>query len=173
MARRMKGSKKVQNWSIIHDFMQEHKVTEIDPNALTEFAISTGRFQDEGYDLYRRCRRELTRTMCEEHQLDPQGRDVRTMAAMRVKRGDRQTSIWFDALEATPKKMHISLSQERRNIVARCRRHKLRTESWNDNNKRGAQLPLFDYNINRDLAEEKMPKDYPDDAPAGDGHDDE
>ena len=53
-------------------------------------------------------------------------------------------------------------------MVSHCRKHTDETESYNDNNGCGATVPLFDYDFNRDLLEEQLLIEYPDDRPDGD-----
>ena len=43
--------------------------------------------------------------------------------------------------------------------------HDRTTRSYNDNNVHKAELPLFDYNMNKDRDEAAMPDQYPDEKP--------
>src|SRR4029450_3318481 len=108
--------------------------------------------------------------MRSEHYIDPQGREVRKMVAIRLKiKGDqRQQSLWVELLEARPKKRTVALSQMRRGLVSSARKHKDMRDSYCDNNKYGAELPLFDYNLNKDLRDEQQPIEYPDSPPKED-----
>lgn len=67
MARgRRHGTKREQNELIISDYMREKNVTEIDPDDLTAWAINTGRMEKPPLDFFRRCKRELVKTMRDE-----------------------------------------------------------------------------------------------------------
>jgi hypothetical protein len=161
-------SKKEQRQRIVRDYMREQGINEVDPDELTAWAIENNRISDDEMDFFRRAKRDLIQAMRDQHQIDRQGREVRKMIAIRYKDNHVQKSLWMDLFEARPKKAHTALSQQRRSIVAYCRQHRQTVESYNDNNVHGAQLPLFDYNINLDLVEEQQPTEYPDERPAGD-----
>ena len=90
------------------------------------------------------------------------------MIAIRYKENRVQKSLWMDLFEARPRRARTALAQQRRAIVAYCRKHRDTVESYNDNNVYGAQLPLWDYNMNQDLIEEQQPTEYPDDKPEDD-----
>jgi hypothetical protein len=72
---------------------------------------------------------------------------------------------WATGAEADPGHMRLALQQHRQYILGNCRQHKLNFDSYNDNNKFGARLPLFDYNFNKDLEEEAFPTEYPSERP--------
>ena len=79
---------------------------------------------------------------------------------------DHQMVIWADIETAKPEHMRISFSQSRQGISADCVAHNTIVESFNDNNRYGATLELFDYNFNPDIAEKKLPTEYPDEPPS-------
>jgi len=163
-----RASKKEQRQRIVRDYMREHGINEVDPDELTAWAINHGRISDDELDFFRRAKRDLIQAMRDQHQIDRQGREVRKMIAIRYKENRVQKSLWMDLFETKPKRAHTALAQQRRSIVAYCRKHKQTVESYNDNNVYGAQLTLFDYNINKDLIEEQQPTEYPDEKPAED-----
>lgn len=158
-------SKKEQLQRAVRDYMREREISEVDPDELTAWAIENDRIGDDERSFFRRAKRDLIQAMRDQHQIDRQGREVRKMIAIRYKDNQVQKSLWMDLFEASPKRAHTALAQQRRAIVAYCRKHKQTVESYNDNNVCGAQLTLFDYNINLDLAEEQQPTEYPDDKP--------
>jgi hypothetical protein len=168
MEKTLRASKKEQLQRAVRDYMREQGINEVDPDDLTAWAIDNDRIGDDERSFFRRAKKDLIQAMRDQHQIDRQGREVRKMIAIRYKEGHVQKSLWMDLFEARPKKVHIALSQQRRAIVAYCRKHKQTVESYNDNNTHGAQLPLFDYNIDLDLAEEQQPTEYPDEKPEGD-----
>lgn len=72
---------------------------------------------------------------------------------------------WADIKTAKPDHMRLSLTLRRNGIVADAWHHLLDTRSYNDNNIHGAELPLFDYDINKDLVEKELPEDWPEGNP--------
>src|SRR4029453_11848504 len=106
--------------------MKEKNVTDVAPDELTTWAIENGRVQRERDSHFRQTKKRLVKAMRSEHYIDPQGREVRKMVAIRLKiKGDqRQQSLWFELLEARPKKATVALSQMRRGLVSSARKHK-------------------------------------------------
>lgn len=147
--------------SIVHDYMEEFGVDEVDLDVVAQWALDTGRYQRKPLDMLKQCKRELSRALRSEHHVDPQGREVRTMHPVRVKDGPEQLVIWADIRNAKPSHMRVSLQQRRQAILRDCYRHSVDTESYNDNNTFKVTLPLFSYDFNTDLDELKLPTDYP------------
>jgi len=168
MAKRIRLSRVEQERQIVHDYMREHELTEVDPDELTAWAIDNNRVTEEKSSFFRQARKRLVRAIRDERRTDRQGREVSTMIAIRLKGEKTQRSLFVDLLETKPKKVHTALSQQRRSIGSWVRRHKETCDSYNDNNKFGAELPLFDYNFNKDLREKEMPTEYPESAPSDD-----
>jgi hypothetical protein len=83
--------------------------------------------------------------------------------------GIHRNSEWADIIKAKPDHMRLSLTLRRNGIVADAWHHLLDTRSYNDNNMYGAQLPLFDYDINKDIAEKELPENWPEENPEEDG----
>ena len=69
---------------------------------------------------------------------------------------------------AKPQHARLSLQQWRRSISGEGKLHHRTTESYNDNNVHGAAVPLFDYDLNKDIAEHGMPEEYPEVRPPED-----
>src|SRR5205809_5841645 len=108
MARKRHSSTKTQqDQRIIREFMKERNVTDIDPDELTAWAIETGKVDRERNSHFRQTKKRLIKAMRDEHYTDPQGREVRKMVAIRIKGEERQRSLWFELLEAGPKKATI------------------------------------------------------------------
>jgi hypothetical protein len=164
---RQKLSKKQQNLRIVDEYVKEHGIedgADIDPDELTAWAINTNRAEREELNFFRQTRRDLVKALKDEEVTDGQGRTIPRRAAIRIK-GDKHQSRWFDFLAAKPRKALTSLAQQRRSLVAYARKIKLKQESYNDNNQYGAELPLFDYNLNKDLRDAEQPTVWPEDAP--------
>src|SRR4029450_12521107 len=107
MARkRHRSTKTEQDLRIIRDFMKEKNVTDVDPDELTTWAIENGRVQRERDSHFRQTKKRLVKAMRSEHYIDPQGREVRKMVAIRLKiEGDqRQQCRWFELRERMPTK---------------------------------------------------------------------
>lgn len=167
-AKRLRSTRTEQDQRIVQEYIEEHNTTDVDPDQLTAWAINTGRVQEVPSDFFRETRKRFTKAMRDEHYIDPEGREVRKRLPIRIKGEKKQKSIWIELLDSKPNKVGLALSQQRRGILSWVRRHKDTRDSYNDNNAFGAQLPLFDYNFNKDLTEEEMPTEYPDHAPEED-----
>jgi hypothetical protein len=155
---------------IVHEFMKANSVSECDLDTVAEWAVRNGLYQRPTLTLVKQCKRELAQALRTEYLTDSQGREVRRMHPVRLKDRDdgRQMVIWADFEFAKPNHMRVSLSQRRQGLLAGCRQHKTDLESYNDNNRFDATLPLFDYNFNPDLEESELPTSYPDEKPKGD-----
>jgi hypothetical protein len=167
---RTKLTRKKQLQGILEEYVCEHGIPEggdIDPDEVTAWAINSKRIDRERTNFFRQTRREIVKTLKDEEVTDNQGRTIPRRAAIRIK-GDKHQSRWFDFLAAKPKKALTALAQQRRSLVAYARRIKLKRESYNDNNQYGAELPLFDFNLNKDLRDAEQPTVWPEDAPSSD-----
>ncbi len=169
MAIKIGLSRVKRHQQIVHDYMQEHNVTEVNLEDVAAWAVRTGRYQRRQPSLEKLCQRELSQALRAETYIDPQGREVRVMHPVRYEQG----VLWATIQDAPPNHMRISLQQRRQAILADCRRHKIDWESYNANNKFSAQLPLLDYNFNPDLEELDYPTVYPDARPDLDDEDDD
>jgi hypothetical protein len=163
---RKRKSLREQLQDIVHDYMREFGVDSVDLDTVAEWAVEAGRYRREPATMVRRCKSELSRAMRAEHFTDPQGREVRLMHAARLPFGDDGSIVvWADIRKAKPHHMEISFQQRRHGIVRDALQHKTDVTSYNENNKYGAVLSLFDYNINKDLAELEASTEYPDENP--------
>ena len=147
------------------EFMNEHGVDSFDLEEVAMWACQTQRYQRPPLGIVAQCKRELADALRVQKHIDPQGREVRQMHPVRLQEKGHQMVIWADIRKAKPQHMRLSLAQSRQGIRACCIAHNSITESYNDNNHFSATLDLFDYNFNPDIAENKMPTDYPDEAP--------
>lgn len=153
----------------VHAYMQEFGVTEVDPDEVAKWMCDTRKYEETPYSIVKRCKQELSRAMKDEMIVDPQGRDVRRMHCIRFRVAGETKSLWAPIYDAKPEHMRLSLQQRRRGIRGEVLQHHTDFTSYNDNNNSGAQLELFDYDFNKDVAEHSMPTDYPDDKPDDDG----
>lgn len=154
-----------------HQYMQETDTAEcVDLNALTEWYMGQGLWQESKLSEFKRCKQAITKALTHETFTDERGNHVRRMHAVRRKDADGQMYWeWADIHAAKPEHMRISLSQRRRYIAGRVRQHDVDREYYNDHNKFGAELLPYDYNFNRDREEEKLAAlhgdGYPDEKP--------
>lgn len=162
---------------IYNEYMEEFGVSVVDPYEVATWARDTGRWVDLPQDRVRQFAQALKRAMHDDYFLDPQGREVRRLHAaprllpdgsvVRTPDG-RMIWDWAVLFSAKPDHMRMSLKLRRDAMVDDAWHHLEETKSYNDNNIHGAHLPLFDYDINKDLAEKQMPKEWPDEKPDGD-----
>lgn len=151
---------------ICHEYMEEFGVDVIDLDEVAAWAIETNRWQEYRTSIHRRCRRELATAMREEKFVDEDGREVRRMHSVRVKKGEQFTWEWADIYTMKPKKFRASITHRRDKVLASLKQMKTDQDSWNDHNIHGAELPLFDANFNPDLEEMDQPDDHwPDEDP--------
>jgi|SRR5580658_1469818 hypothetical protein len=150
---------------IVHDYMQEHGVDEVDLDEVSAWAVKTGRYQRQPISIIKQCREQLSEACRSEVIKDTQGREARRMHAVRIHEGDRQMVFWADIKTAKPGHMRLSFQQRRQAILADCKAHKSDVAFYNDNNSFKVTLPLFNYNFNADLRELELPKSYPEDKP--------
>lgn len=149
--------------NIIEDYAREHGVEEVDLDAVSEWAISKGRYQRPTITMQKQCRKEMADAMRKAKYVDPQGRaDVRTKHAVKIKiKGEQKPLIvWVDIRTAKPNTMRESLRQGRKSMGKGAIKHNTYLESYNDNNIFGANIPPFDYNLNVDVAEGNLSDEY-------------
>lgn len=151
---------------LAQEYMQTHGVETIELEEVANWACETGRYQRQPVSMVKQCKRELADALRVQSYIDPQGREVRKMHPVRLRTQDHQMVIWADIETAKPEHMRISFSQSRQGISADCVAHNTIVESYNDNNRYSATLELFDYNFNPDIAEKKLPTEYPDEPPS-------
>jgi hypothetical protein len=158
---------KRQLQSLAHDYMRENDLDEIDLDEVTDWLIRTDQYKRKPITLHQQCKLDLARALKAERFTDENGNEIRRNHAIRIKSKDssQQMVLWVDIKTAKPKPMRLSLQQRRLAILADCYRHSLDTEWYNEHNVHKGQVPLFDYDFNKDLEEKKLPTDYPEENP--------
>lgn len=147
-------------------YMELHGVTEFDPDDVAKWLVETKQYEETSHNVVKRCKKELTDALRAQHITDNQGRDVRAMLCARHKNEQGEFwSIWSPLFLSKPEHARLSLQQWRRSIRGEVLLHDRTTRSYNDNNVHGAQLELFDYNMNKDREEASLPDKYPDEKP--------
>lgn len=160
-----KKSLKRELQKLAHEYMHDNDLDEIDLDEVADWLISTRQYQRQPISLHQQCKMDLARALKEERFTDENGNEIRRNHAVRIKDGPRQLVFWADIKTAKPRHMRLSLQQRRLAILADCYRHSLDTEWYNEHNIHEAEIPLFDYDFNKDLEEKKLPTDYPEENP--------
>ena len=152
---------------LVELYQREHDVVTVDLDEVAQWAIREGHYRPEPVDPAKLLKGQMAKAMKNEHITDPQDREVRKWHAVRHSDGERLWTEWATILDADPGHMRISLQQRRQYLLSGCRQHREDYRSYNDNNKFGAQLPLFSYNFEADFDEMDLPTEYPE-APEDD-----
>lgn len=132
---------------------------------IAAWAIREGLWQVPRTSAVDQLASDIARSMREEFITDPQGRSVRLYHARRVTEKlddgeERQMVLWDDIRNAPPEHMQISFQQRRHAVLGDVIQLERDVASYNDNYNSGPQLQ-FSYNYEEDLAELKLPTDYP------------
>lgn len=166
--------RKSRNQEIL-DFAFQYKAETgaeaIDLDALASWAITTGHYKRPPKSMHQRAKEDISRALRSARHQDPQGRTVRSMHPVPLGVVGEQQPIdfaWVDMRTAEPLQMRAALSYRRNMIYSDVRRHRDDTDSYNDNNLYNAQIPIFDYDFNKDLAEAALPSDYDEDVLSAD-----
>lgn len=150
---------------ILEKYQELHQVETFDLDDVVKWALDELKYRIEPLTPAQMLKRKFSRAMGNEYFTDPQKREVRKYHPVRRTEDGRTWTVWATLSSADPGHMRMSLQQHRQYILGNCRQHKLVFDSYNDNNKFGATLPLFDYNFNPDLEELSLPTDYPMEKP--------
>ena len=153
---------------LVELYKREHGVETVRLDEVANWAIANGHYRPEPIDPAKTLRREMAKAMKNEYFFDEQGREVRKYHAVRKTDGEHSYSEWAAMPDADPGHMRMSGQQRRQYLLSGCRQHKLDFDSYNDNNKFGAKIPLWDYNFNPDLEELSLPTHWPMDKPDDD-----
>ncbi|MGA2092532.1 MAG: hypothetical protein ABSH16_03870 [Sedimentisphaerales bacterium] len=163
---RLKKSKTEFFQEAARRYMEKFKVTEFDPDDVAKWLVDTEQYVEVSRNVVKRCKHELVKALRAEHVTDNQGRDVRANLGARYKNEQGYLwSRWSPIYLSKPQHARLALQQWRRSIRGEVLLHDRTTRSYNDNNVHGAQLELFDYDMNKDRDEANMPEQYPDEKP--------
>lgn len=161
-----RASKREYYQNAAREFMKLHGVSEYDPLEVAQWLVDTGQYSEKPKSKLLRCKAELTDALRVQRMEDPDGNDVRANLGARYKNAQGELfSRWAPLFEAKPEHARLSGQQWRRSIRGESLLHDRTFRSYNKHNTHGAQLPLFDYNFNLDIAESQMPDEYSDDKP--------
>ncbi len=163
--KRRQGDRKMLH--LIELYKKEHpeEGDEIDPESVSHWAIAEHKYVPIPISPEKLLRRKISRALKDEYITDPQKREVRKFHFVVEGDGTERHSKAYAIYDAPPEHMRISLAQRRRSALQDVLQLDLDLNSYNDNNKFGATIPQLDYDYNKDVAEKKMPTDYPLEAP--------
>lgn len=135
----------------------------VDPKAVIRWAIAQNRYTKPPPTMQQRGTTELRRALSQARQTDPQGRTVRTHHPAVYEVEGEQLTLWARIDDAEPRHMQISSQLRRQGVFADVKRLKTDMESYNENNNYSVKIPLFSFNFELDLAEDKLPTEYNED----------
>lgn len=132
--------------SIVTEYIGAGQAWPATTHEIAGWALRTGRWQSQPADVIDRCADELAHAMREEFIRDPQGRTIRAKHVARVKRRNKQMSLWGDIRTASHRHMEIAFRQRRNQIVGECYQLKNDVDSYNENyNKEEPIQTVFDF----------------------------
>lgn len=149
----MRGQTQIErNQQIVRRYRASGQAWPATAKQMAAWAIRENLWAAHRDSLIGQCAEQLAEAMREEYYVDPQGRNVRTKHAARVKLHGEQLNLWEDIRTADRKYMQIAFQQRRQQIVGDCRQLKNDVDSFNDNanTERPIQM-VFDFA--QDLAE--------------------
>ena len=159
----------IEKWKAAHP---EDDGGPIQPHVIAPWATKRGLWKRPPVTPEEQLRKEIALYLKNSYIIDPQGREVRENHAVPIMvqtpKGMRRFSEYYDLFHAPKKHMMTSAQLRRRSALADVAQLELDLWSWNDNNVMGEKIDPMDFNFNKDLAEMKMPKKYPAEAPPTD-----
>jgi hypothetical protein len=141
-----------QMQAIVTSYIEAGQAWPASAHEIASWAIRKKEWQPQPSSVVDMCADQLARAMREEYITDAQGRRVRSKHAARVRRNDRQTTLWADIRSADRTHMQIAFQQRRQQIVGDCAQLKRDVDSYNEN--RVADNPIqMVFDFTRDLTE--------------------
>ena len=152
---------------LVELYQREHPEQDgvIDPDAVTEWAIETGRYIPPPISAHKLLRQKISRAIRNHYTEDLQGREVRKYHVVVEHDGDKTHTTVYSIENAPPEHMRKSCSLRRRSALRDVLQLKLDFDSYNENNKFGVQLSPLDFDFNKDVEEMSLPTFYPLEAP--------
>lgn len=163
---RRQGSRKMLY--LVEKWQKDNQDAAIDPDLVARWTLEGRHYNLPPSDPQNILRRMIARALREHHIEDPQGRGVRKFHTVVTEDMEgRRTSTSYAIYDAPPDHMRLSVALRRRSALRDVIQLQLDLDSYNENNKFGEKIPDPEYNFNPDVLENKMPTDYPADAPPG------
>ncbi len=151
-------SQRLQDY--VNRFREEVHAGPIDLSEVAHWVIREGLWRPPRRSMAKILQRDIARALREEYCDDPQGRRVRRKHAYRVKKDEQQQTFWVDLFDAKPGEIRLAFQQRRRSILGDCRQLHVDVDSYNDNNKFGAQVQMS-FDFEPDIAELNESTEYP------------
>lgn len=141
-----------QMQAIVTRFIKAGETWPASTHEIATWAIQTGNWKPLHSSMVDMCADQLARALREEYITDSQGRRVRAKHAARVRRHDRQITLWADIRDADRRHMEIAFQQRRQQIVGDCAQLKRDVDSYNDNRCRTNPIQMV-FDFTQDLVE--------------------
>lgn len=151
-----------QMLDIAEEWAIENGVDEIDIDKVFEWAIETKRYQRKPISLKQQFKAELRKALSQQTHTDPQGRKIRTNKPVKIDWLGEQLTLWVDVRKAQPNIALKAFERDYEAIKNDVKRQSVEMQSYDDNNRFGATLPLFDYDFNQISADARLSGEYDD-----------
>jgi hypothetical protein len=151
-----------QMLDIAQEWANEHDVDEIEIDKVYEWAIATGRYQRKPISLKQQFKAEMRQALTQQQHIDPQGRKIRTRKPVKLDWQGEQLTLWIDVRIAKPAIALKAFERDYEGIKNDVKRQSVEMQSYDDNNRYGATLTLFDYDFNQVAADARMTGEYDD-----------
>lgn len=145
-----------QEWAI------DNGVEEIDIDKVFEWAIVTGRYQRKPISLKQQFKTEMRKALQQQQHTDPQGRKVRSIKPVKLDWYGEQLTLWIDVRIAKPAIALKAFERDYEAVKNDVKRTSVEMQSYDDNNRYGATLPVFNYDLNQIAADARMSGEYDD-----------
>ena len=133
---------------VYRDFEEDGHSGPIELPDLARWAVDNGKWLPSPKSVLRQCQREFANALRQEYLRTRDGRRVRAKHATRLEQG----VLWDDIRSIPRKRMELSLSQRRQQIVSDC--YQLKTDADYYNSKHSEEEPIqLVYNFENDLIE--------------------
>ena len=154
--------------AIMHQFHDETGIKDIDIEKALLWGEEKGLISPPQLDPRQKLKRDMAAALRDEMIVDENGESVRRVHAYRVNAGEKQLVLWGYIEDMNPQKWRASMSHRRRGYRAGILQCDRDNQYWNKHHNPGDQIE-FDWNFNPDVQESRMPTEYPDAPPEGDG----
>jgi len=154
----------------INSYVAETGETTVDLRLVAEWAIRKGLWEPPKINAIRHLARDLSRAARQDYIEDENGEPVRRMHAYTVKCGDQQMTFWVGIESGTPHQIRLSAQQRRNGILLDCFQLERDVRYYNNHHNPGDPVPCC-LNFEPDIAEKRMPTDYPEAPPEGEEED--
>lgn len=151
-----------QMLDIAHDWAAENGVEEIDIDKCFEWADENSRYDRKPISKKAQFKAEMRRALQQQTHIDPQGRKVRTRKPVKLDFIGEQLTLWIDVRTAKPAIAEKAFQRDYEGIKNDVKRQSVEMQSYDDNNRYGHTLSLFDYDFNQVAADARMTGEYDD-----------